>query len=81
MSYLLHMSHVPLNIWAIDVDGLWLENGPTGWDVISCPVSRDRLSLLVRDIPVGGSIRDVSGGPKERRPHHSNQARHRPRRR
>lgn len=81
VSYLLHMSHVPLDIWAIDVDGLWLENGPTGWDVISRPVSRDRLSLLVRDIPAGGFTRDASGGAGKRRPHHSNQARHRPHRR
>jgi hypothetical protein len=51
MSYLLHMARVPTDIWSVDVDGLWLENGPTGWEVISHPIGRDRLDLLVRDIP------------------------------
>jgi hypothetical protein len=80
VRYLLHMSHVPLDIWAIDVEGLWLENSPTGWDVLSYPVSRDRLRLLVRDIPVGGFTTDPPGG-SEKRPQHSNQARRRSRRR
>jgi hypothetical protein len=54
VSFLLHMAQVPTDIWSVDVDGIWLENGPNGWQVISHPVAKERLTLLVRDIPVGG---------------------------
>jgi len=51
---IVRMAKVPTDIWFVDVDGIWLENGPNGWRVISHPVARERLTLLVRDIPVGG---------------------------
>jgi hypothetical protein len=54
VSFLLRMAQVPIDIWSVDVDGIWLENGPSGWQVISHPVAEERLTLLVRDMPVGG---------------------------
>jgi hypothetical protein len=54
VSFLLRMAQVPTDIWSVDVDGIWLENAPNGWHVISHPVARERLTLLVRDIPAGG---------------------------
>jgi hypothetical protein len=67
VSFLLHMAQVPTDIWSVDVDGLWLENGPTGWQVISHPVAAERLNLLVRDIPVGGFETDPPEHPQRRR--------------
>ena len=58
VSFLLHMAQVPADIWSIDVDGIWLENAPNGWQLISHPVARERLTLLVRDIPDGGPRAD-----------------------
>jgi hypothetical protein len=56
VSFLLHMARVPTDVWSVDVDGIWLENGPSGWQVvIRCP---GRLSLDARDIPVGGFTAD-----------------------
>ena len=67
VSYLLHMAQVPTDIWSIQVDGLWLENGPTGWQVIGHPIASDRLALLVRDIPVGGFQAEPPERPQSRR--------------
>ena len=58
MIFLLRIARVPTDIWSVDVDGIWLENAPNGWQVISHPVARERLTLLVRDIPVGGFSED-----------------------
>ena len=67
-SFLLqHVAQVPTDIWSVDVDGIWLENAPNGWQLISHPVARERLTLLVRDIPVGGFRADpLEGSPRHR---------------
>jgi hypothetical protein len=67
VSYLLYMAQGPTDIWSIQVDGLWLENGPTGWQVIGHPIASDRLTLLVRDIPVGGFQVQPPERPQSRR--------------
>jgi hypothetical protein len=68
MSFLLqHVVKVPADVWSVDVDGIWLENAPHGWQLISHPVARERLTLLVRDIPVGGFRADPpEAGPRHR---------------
>jgi hypothetical protein len=68
VSFLLqHVAKVPADIWSVDVDGIWLENAPNGWQLISHPVARERLTLLVRDIPVGGFRADpLEGSPRHR---------------
>jgi hypothetical protein len=58
VSFLLRMAQVPTDIWSVDVDGIWLENAPNGWQLISHPVARERLTLLVRDVPAGGLSAD-----------------------
>ena len=35
VSFLLRIARVPTDIWSVDVDGIWLENAPNGWQVIS----------------------------------------------
>src|SRR5258706_13251815 len=66
VSFLLHMARVPTDIWSIDVDGIWLENGPSGWQVINHPVAAERLTLLVGDIPPGGFRANPPQNPKKR---------------
>jgi hypothetical protein len=66
VSFLLHMARVPTDVWSVDVDGIWLENGPSGWQVITDPVAPERLSLIVSDIPVGGSPLDQPAKAGER---------------
>jgi hypothetical protein len=62
-----HVAQVPADIWSVDVDGIWLENAPNGWQLISHPVARERLTLVVRDIPVGGFRADPpEGSPRHR---------------
>jgi hypothetical protein len=42
---------VPVDIWAVRVDGLWLESGPDGWQLVAAPIEPERLSLVATDIP------------------------------
>jgi len=66
-SFFLHMARVPTDIWSVDVDGIWLENGPSGWEVISHPIAKERLTLLVRDVPAGGFKAEQPENPEETR--------------
>ncbi len=50
ISFLLNIARTPADVWAIDVDGLWVENGPDGWWIISRPIGPDRLSLVQRNV-------------------------------
>jgi hypothetical protein len=38
------------DVWAVRVDGLWLESGPVGWDLLPVPVAVDRVTLVDRDV-------------------------------
>ena len=50
ISFFLNMARTPADVWAIDVDGMWVESGPSGWWIISRPIGSDRLTLLERDV-------------------------------
>ena len=50
ISFFLNMARTPADVWAIDVGGLWAENGPDGWWIISQPIGPDRLTLAERDV-------------------------------
>jgi hypothetical protein len=41
------------DVWAVPIDGLWLENGPDGWVILPEPVPPERLRLVETDIPPG----------------------------
>jgi hypothetical protein len=46
IDFFTRMSRLPADIWAVRVDGLWVENGPHGWMILPEPVPPERLRLL-----------------------------------
>jgi hypothetical protein len=50
-GFFVHMARVPVDIWAVRVDGLWLESGPDGWQLVAAPIEPERISLVATDIP------------------------------
>jgi len=49
------MARSPSDVWAVRAEGLWIENGPNGWQLITEPVGPDRLRLAERDVPPPGA--------------------------
>jgi hypothetical protein len=49
ISFFLHMARTPVDVWAVDAAGLWVENGPDGWWIISQPIGPERLTLAECD--------------------------------
>jgi len=45
-GFFTQMSRLPADVWAVRVDGLWVETGPHGWIIVSEPVPPERLRLL-----------------------------------
>jgi len=43
------MAKEPVDLWAVDVTELWVENGPDGWFIHQAPIGPDRLRLLEGD--------------------------------
>jgi hypothetical protein len=50
-SFFAEMASVPTDVWAVRVDGLWVESGPDGWLMLAEPVLPDRLRLVETDVP------------------------------
>jgi hypothetical protein len=50
VSFFLQMSRVTTDVWAVRVDGLWVENGPDGWMIIQTPIDVERLRLIETDV-------------------------------
>ncbi len=47
------MSRVATDVWAVRVDGFWVESGPHGWVIVADPIPVGRLRLVETDIPPG----------------------------
>jgi len=45
-GFFIQMSRRPADIWAVRVDGLWVESGPHGWLIVPEPVPPERLRLV-----------------------------------
>jgi hypothetical protein len=45
-GFFTRMSRLPADIWAVRVDGLWVESGQHGWMILPEPVPPERLRLL-----------------------------------
>ncbi len=50
-SFFTEMASVPTDVWAVRVDGLWVETGPDGWLILAEPVLPERLRLVETDVP------------------------------
>jgi len=50
IGFFLLMARTPADVWAVDAQGLWIENGPNGWWIISQPIEAARLTLIERDV-------------------------------
>ena len=46
IGFFTEMSRLPADVWAVRVDGLWVESGPDGWIILPEPVPPERLRLL-----------------------------------
>jgi hypothetical protein len=64
-AFFLQMADSPSDVWAIRADGLWVENGPQGWSIITEPIDPGRLRLADRDLPPGRPREhpEPGGGP------------------
>jgi hypothetical protein len=52
-SFYVDMARVPIDVWSVRLDGLWLESAPDGWRLVAAPIERERISLVATDIPPG----------------------------
>jgi hypothetical protein len=50
-TFFTEMASVPTDVWAVRVDGLWIESGPDGWLILAEPVLPERLRLVETDVP------------------------------
>jgi hypothetical protein len=48
--FFIRMARVVCDVWAVDVTGRWLENGPSGWKIVSEPIGPEAVRLLERDV-------------------------------
>jgi hypothetical protein len=49
-QFFTEMSRSPSDVWAVDVRGMWLENGPSGWVIVNHPVPPESVRLVSQDI-------------------------------
>jgi hypothetical protein len=52
-DFYIRMARVPVDIWTVRADGLWLESGPDGWRLVAAPIEPERVRLVATDIPPG----------------------------
>jgi hypothetical protein len=50
-GFFVRMARVPVDVWAVRVDGLWIESGPDGWLLSPEPIGPERLRLVTADLP------------------------------
>lgn len=46
IGFFRRMAREPVDLWAVDVTDLWVENGPDGWYIHCSPIGSSRLRLL-----------------------------------
>jgi hypothetical protein len=49
VAFFRRMAREPVDLWAIDVTDLWVENGPDGWYIHGSPIEPGRLRLVESD--------------------------------
>jgi len=54
VEFFCRMARTPIDVWAVRVEGLPIEDGPDGWVMVRQPISPARLRLARADAPRGG---------------------------
>ncbi len=50
IGFFRRMAREPVDLWAVDVTDLWVENGPDGWYIHCSPIAPGRLRLVEGDL-------------------------------
>jgi hypothetical protein len=50
VRFFTNMGRTPSDVWAVNVEGLWVESGPSGWWIVPERVGPDRVRLAVADV-------------------------------
>jgi hypothetical protein len=50
VQFFTDMARVPSDVWAVDVTGRWIENGPSGWAIVSEPIPPSAVRVVRRDV-------------------------------
>lgn len=50
VRFFIDMARLPSDVWAVDVTGRWIENGPDGWVIVSEPLPADAVRLVQCDV-------------------------------
>jgi hypothetical protein len=50
VKFFTDMCRRPTDVWAANVDGAWIENGPSGWWMVSAPIPANRVRLALFDV-------------------------------
>lgn len=45
-DFFAQMARTATDMWRVNVEGLWIESGPSGWWFVAHPIDPDRLELL-----------------------------------
>lgn len=49
VDFFTNMARVPSDVW-VDVTGRWIENGPSGWAIVSEPIPPSAVRVVRRDV-------------------------------
>jgi hypothetical protein len=49
-QFFTEMSRSPSDVWAVDIRGMWLENGPSGWVIVNHAVPPESVRLVSQDM-------------------------------
>ena len=50
VKFFTDMCRRPTDVWAANVDGMWVENGPSGWWMVRARVPANRVRLALSDV-------------------------------
>jgi hypothetical protein len=50
VKFFTDMCRRPTDVWAANLDGVWVENGPSGWWMVPVPIPANRVRLALSDV-------------------------------
>jgi hypothetical protein len=49
-TFFTEMARLPSDVWAVDIDGRWVESGPSGWMIVTDPIPAKCVRLVAKDV-------------------------------